>query len=158
MSQLYNFQISSLYDEEIDLSQLKEKVVLIVNTASKCGLTPQYDGLEKLHQQYKEQGLVVLGAPCNQFGRQEPGGASEIASFCLINYGVSFQITEKIKVNGSSAHPLFKWLKKESGGLLPIIKWNFTKFLLDKDGNLIKRFSPKTLPKDIESYIVKALK
>lgn len=157
MSQLYNFQISSLYGEELDLNELKGKVVLVVNTASKCGLTPQYEGLEKLHQKYEEQGLTIIGCPCNQFGGQEPGGAKEIESSCLINYGVSFQITEKIKVNGSGAHPLFKWLKKEAGGLLPIIKWNFTKFLVDKDGNVIKRFSPQTLPKDIDSYIQKAL-
>ena len=158
MSQLYNFEISSLYGEKMDLSQLKGDVVLIVNTASKCGLTPQYEGLEKLHQKYSDKGLTIIGCPCNQFGGQEPGDADEIKSSCLINYGVSFQVTEKIDVNGGTAHPLFKWLKKEAGGLLgSAIKWNFTKFLLDKEGNVIKRFAPTTAPKDIEAYIQKAL-
>ena len=158
MSTLYNIEISSLYGEKIDLSQLKGSVVLIVNTASKCGLTPQYEGLEALHQKYGSKGLRIIGCPCNQFGGQEPGDASEITSFCQDNYGVSFQMTEKINVNGGEAHPLFRWLKKEAGGIFgSAIKWNFTKFLLDKEGNVIKRFAPTTAPKDIEAYIQKAL-
>ena len=159
MSQLYDFQISSLYGEEIDLSALKGNVVLIVNTASKCGLTPQYDGLEKLHQKYHEKGLVIIGCPCNQFNQQEPGSPDEIKKSCLTTYGVSFLITEKIKVNGTNAHPLFKWLKKEARGFLgSAIKWNFTKFLIDPEGKVIKRFAPTTTPQAIESYVIKSLK
>jgi glutathione peroxidase len=131
---------------------------LIVNTASQCGLTPQYEGLQALHEQYSEQGLVIIGCPCNQFGGQEPGSAKEIEGGCLINYGVDFMISEKLDVNGENSHPLFVYLRKQLPGVLGNrIKWNFTKFLIGKDGQPIKRFSPTTKPKSIESYIQKSL-
>jgi glutathione peroxidase len=132
------------------MDKYKGKVVLVVNTASKCGFTPQYEGLEKLHEEYKGKGLEILGFPCNQFAGQEPGGKDEIET-CLLNYGVDFQMFDKIDVNGKNAHPIFKYLKKELPGTLGgRIKWNFTKFLIDKDGNPVKRFAPSTKPEKIE--------
>lgn len=158
MNNLYSFSANTLRGEPVDFNQFKDKVVLIVNTASKCGLTPQYAGLEKLHQQYKDQDLVVLGFPCNQFGGQEPGDADEIEGSCLVNYGVTFTICEKIHVNGSEAHPLYQWLTKESPGILGSkIKWNFTKFLIGKDGGVLDRFAPTTKPEKLEGAIQKAL-
>ena len=134
------------------------KVVLVVNTASKCGFTPQYEGLETLYRRHKDEGLVVLGFPCNQFGNQEPGGKEEIEEGCLINYGVSFPMFDKVDVNGPSAHPVFRYLKSELGGILGSrIKWNFTKFLIDASGKPVKRFAPITKPEKLEPYIAKLL-
>jgi glutathione peroxidase len=130
----------------------------VVNTASKCGFTPQFEGLEKLHEQYADAGLVVLGFPCNQFGNQDPGANDEIGAFCQKNYGVSFPMFEKIDVNGDEAHPLYKWLREEQSGLLgDKIKWNFTKFLIGRDGAVIKRYASTTKPEKIASDIEKAL-
>lgn len=158
MSEFYGFSANSLRGEPISLEKYKGKVVLVVNVASKCGLTPQYEGLEALHQKFGEQGLVILGFPCNQFGGQEPGGVAEIEQTCRINYGVTFQMFEKIEVNGNGAHPLYQYLKKAQPGLLGNgIKWNFTKFLIGADGNPLKRFAPTTKPKDLERDIKKAL-
>tara|TARA_R110002072_G_scaffold64203_3_gene159479 strand:- start:90096 stop:90584 length:489 start_codon:yes stop_codon:yes gene_type:complete len=152
---LYQAELNDLKGQVIDFNSYKGKVVLIVNTASKCGFTPQYEGLEKLHQEYKDKGLVILGTPCNQFGKQEPGSTNEIQEFCQVNYGVSFTISEKLDVNGGNAHPLYQWLKKEKPGLLntEAVKWNFTKFLIDKDGNVVKRYAPKDTPESIEEHI-----
>ncbi len=158
MSEFYNLSANSLRGEPIAFEQYKGKVVLVVNVASKCGLTPQYEGLEALYQKYKDQGLVILGFPCNQFGAQEPGGVSEIEQTCRINYGVTFQMFEKIEVNGGGAHPIYKYLKKALPGLLGNgIKWNFTKFLVGADGQPLKRFAPTTAPKDLDGDIRKAL-
>ena len=133
-------------------------LTLIVNTASKCGFTPQFEGLEKLHQQYKNQGLVVIGFPCNQFGSQDPGSNDEIGAFCQKNYGVDFLMMEKIDVNGNNEHPLYTWLKKQEGGFLTDgIKWNFTKFLVNRQGEVVERYAPTTKPESIESDIVKLL-
>jgi glutathione peroxidase len=152
---IFQFEVKLLNGTLKQLSEYQGKTIVIVNTASKCGLTPQYEGLEKLYQKYQNQGLVVLGFPCNQFGHQEAGSAEEIAEFCQINYGVSFPIFEKIEVNGSNAHPLFKFLKsKLGGGLLgSAIKWNFTKFVIDKYGVPKKRFSPTSTPESMEDYL-----
>ena len=149
----------SLSGEEIDLSRYKGKVLVIVNTASKCGFTNQYAGLEELYEKYKDKGLEILGFPCNQFGGQEPGSEEEIANFCQKNYGVDFQMFEKVDVNGSDAHPLYKFLTHEAPGALKTeaIKWNFTKFLVDKNGKVLKRFAPNVAPKDLESDIEKQL-
>lgn len=157
---IYNFKINSLNGSVIDFSDLKDKTILVVNTASKCGLTPQYEGLQKLHEKYQDQGLVVIGFPCNQFGDQEPGDAKEISENCLVNYGVSFLITEKIDVNGSNTNPIFEYLKDSLPGLLGMkdIKWNFTKFLIDRNGTPSKRFAPTTEPNQIEGDIEKLLK
>ena len=134
------------------------KVVLVVNTASKCGFTPQYEGLETLYRRHKDEGLVVLGFPCNQFGNQEPGGKEEIEEGCLLNYGVSFPVFDKVDVNGPNAHPVFKYLKSELGSILGSrIKWNFTKFLIDASGKPVKRFAPITKPEKLEPYIAKLL-
>lgn len=158
MSEFYNLSANSLRGEPISLDQYKGKVVLVVNVASKCGLTPQYEGLEALYQKYKDQGLVILGFPCNQFGAQEPGGVAEIEQTCRINYGVTFQMFEKIEVNGGGAHPIYKYLKKALPGMLGNgIKWNFTKFLIGADGTPLKRFAPTTAPKDLDADIRKAL-
>jgi len=156
-TQFYNYKATSLNGKEISMDQYKGKVVLVVNTASKCGFTPQYEGLEKLHKEYKDKGLEILGFPCNQFANQEPGGKDDIDA-CLLNYGVDFQMFNKIDVNGKNADPIFKYLKKELPGTLGgRIKWNFTKFLIDKDGNPVKRFSPSTKPEklvaDIEAFL-----
>ncbi len=140
------------------LADYKGKVLLIVNTASKCGFTPQYEGLQSLYEKYKDRGLEVLGFPCDQFGHQEPGSDDEIKSFCEVNYGVDFPLFCKIEVNGDAAHPLYKFLKSEKGGLLgDSIKWNFTKFLVDKKGTVVERFAPTTAPASIESQIEKLL-
>jgi glutathione peroxidase len=158
-SNFHQFKATSLQNKEIDMENYKGKVVLVVNTASKCGLTPQYEGLEKLYKEYKDKGLVILGFPCNQFGKQEPGGAKEIAEGCLINYGVTFPMFSKIEVNGENAHPIYKYLKSELKGIFGNrIKWNFTKFLIDKDGIPYKRFSPTTTPDKLRSYIEALLK
>jgi glutathione peroxidase len=156
----YDFKATSLQGKEIGMDSYKGKVVLVVNTASKCGLTPQYEGLEKLYRDYKDQGLVILGFPCNQFAGQEPGSEKEISEGCLINYGVSFPMFAKIDVNGSDAHPIYKYLKSElKGGILgSSIKWNFAKFMLDKNGNPVKRFSPTTTPDKLVEDIEKLLK
>lgn len=146
----YDFSATSLNGDIIKMSDYNAKVILVVNTASKCGLTPQYEGLEALYRKYKDRGLVILGFPCNQFKDQEPGTSAEIAEFCLINYGVSFPMFEKIDVNGESANPLYKYLKSVLPG---DIEWNFTKFLIDKNGKPIKRFSPRTNPEELEKDI-----
>ncbi|HKK82007.1 MAG TPA: glutathione peroxidase [Prolixibacteraceae bacterium] len=153
-AKFYEFKAKSLQGEEVEMNQFEGKMVLVVNTASKCGLTPQYEGLEALYQKYKDKGLVILGFPCNQFANQEPGDEKSISENCLINYGVTFPMFAKVDVNGDTAHPLFKYLKKELGGLLGSkIKWNFTKFLIDGEGNPVKRFSPTTKPEKIDTYI-----
>jgi glutathione peroxidase len=140
------------------LADYKGKVLLIVNTASQCGFTPQYQGLQSLHAKYKDRGFEVLGFPCDQFGHQEPGSDEEIQSFCERNYGVEFPLFSKIEVNGEGAHPVFKFLKNEKGGLLgSSIKWNFTKFLVDKKGSVVERFAPMTSPAAIEPQIEKLL-
>jgi glutathione peroxidase len=150
-STFYNFKIKSISGKEINMSEFIGKVILIVNTASKCGLTQQYTGLQELNEKYKDQGLVIIGFPCNQFGGQEPGTEEKISNNCLINYGVTFLMTEKIDVNGDNADPIFVYLKKELPGLLGLneIKWNFGKFLIDKNGKPFKRFAPTTEPKDL---------
>ena len=154
----YQFTARSLQGKEISMETYKGKVVLVVNTASKCGLTPQYEGLENLYEKYKDQGLVILGFPCNQFGNQEPGTEKEISEGCLINYGVSFPMFSKIEVNGENAHLIYKYLKNRLPGIFgKNIKWNFAKFLIDRNGIPVKRFSPTTIPeklvKDIEKYL-----
>ncbi len=155
----YDFSANSLQGKEISMRDYAGNMVLIVNTASKCGLTPQYAGLEKLYRKYKDKGLVILGFPSNQFANQEPGDANSIAEGCLLNYGVSFPIFTKVDVNGENAHPLFKFLKNELKGLgNNEIKWNFTKFLVDANGKPIKRFSPLTKPEDIDRYLEKHIK
>jgi glutathione peroxidase len=134
------------------------KTVLVVNTASKCGLTPQYEGLQKLYEKYQDKGLAILGFPCNQFANQEPGDNKSIAEGCLVNYGVTFPMFSKVDVNGKNAHPIFKYLKDQLPGTIgKSIKWNFTKFLIDKDGNPVKRFAPTTKPEDMEDFIEKML-
>ncbi|MFD0976869.1 glutathione peroxidase [Salinimicrobium gaetbulicola] len=154
----YNYSATNIKGEEISMEEFKGKTVLVVNTASKCGLTPQLEGLESLYQKYKDQGLVILGFPCNQFGNQEPGDEQSIEEGCMINYGVSFPMFSKVEVNGKNAHPVFQYLKKEKSGLLgKRIKWNFTKFLIDKNGKTIKRFSPTTKPEKIEDYLSSSL-
>jgi len=155
---IYDFSAQSLRGEDVSLKAFSGKAVLVVNTASKCGLTPQYKGLESLYKTYQDRGLVILGFPCNQFGNQEPGNASEIGTFCEINYGVSFPMFEKIEVNGPGTHPLFQFLKKAKPGLFgKDIRWNFTKFLVGRDGKPIRRFSPTTTPDKIAPAIEKAL-
>ncbi|MFK7787691.1 MAG: glutathione peroxidase [Crocinitomicaceae bacterium] len=152
---IYDFEANKLNGEKIKLDEFEGKTIVVVNTASKCGLTPQYEGLESMYQKYKDQGLVILGFPCNQFGKQEKGNSDEIQEFCQVNYGVSFPMFEKIEVNGKSAHPIYQYLKSElSGGLLGSkIKWNFTKFVIDKNGNPVKRYAPTTSPEKMESFI-----
>ncbi len=158
MKQFYSYSANSLRGEHVSMSDYKGKVVLVVNTASKCGLTPQYEGLEELYKKYKDQGLIILGFPCNQFGNQEPGDANSISEGCLINYGVSFTMFEKIEVNGEGTHPLYQYLKKSCRGLFNnSIKWNFTKFLINAEGEPMKRFAPQIEPKKLESAIIKAL-
>lgn len=155
---LSDFTATTLSGEGRDLSAYAGDVVLVVNTASKCGFTPQYAGLEELYAAHKDDGFVVLGFPCNQFGGQEPGSEEEIGEFCQLNYGVTFPMFEKVDVNGDDAHPLFTWLKKEKSGLLGgKIKWNFTKFLVGRDGQVIDRYAPTTKPEDLEGDVVSAL-
>jgi glutathione peroxidase len=156
---LYDFKATRIDGREVPLSDYRGKVLLIVNTASKCGFTPQYEGLEKLYQRYGEKGFMILGFPSNQFGAQEPGSNAEIANFCRVNYGVSFDMFAKIDVNGDNTHPLYKYLKKEATGLLgsEVIKWNFTKFLIGRDGKVIDRYAPATKPESIAKAIEKLL-
>jgi len=160
MSDLYNFKVKDINGEDVALENYKGKVLLVVNTASKCGFTPQYKGLEEMYKKHKENGLEVLGFPCNQFGKQEPGDAEEIKNFCSLTYDVSFPMFAKIDVNGNEASPFFEHLKAEAPGVLgsKAIKWNFTKFLVDKDGNVLKRFAPKDTPEKIEKEIENLLK
>lgn len=154
----YHFSAKTLQGKEISMDAYKGKTVLVVNTASKCGLTPQFEGLELLNQKYKDKGLIILGFPCNQFANQEPGDEKSIAEGCVINYGVTFQMFSKVDVNGENAHPLYQYLKSKLGGVLGSkIKWNFTKFLIDEKGNPVKRFSPTTKPEKIEKYLEKHL-
>jgi len=154
----YSFSATTLQGREKSMEDFKGKVVLVVNTASKCGFTPQYEGLEKLYHDYNDKGLVVLGFPCNQFGNQEPGTEKEIAEGCLINYGVSFPMFSKIEVNGANAHPLYKFLKSKLPGFPGrSIKWNFTKFLIDRNGIPAKRFSPQTKPEQMAGEIERLL-
>lgn len=154
----YDFSANKMNGKEVRMEEYKDKVVLIVNTASKCGLTPQLEGLESLYKEYKDKGLEILGFPCNQFASQDPGTNKEISEFCLVNYGVTFSMLEKIDVNGKDAHPIYKFLKEEAKGTLSNeIKWNFTKFLIDKEGNVIKRYAPITKPEKIKSDIEKLL-
>ena len=159
MSTVYDFEALSIDGQNVALSQYRGQVLLIVNTASACGFTPQFTGLEKLHQQYGQQGLAVIGFPCNQFASQDPGDDAQIASFCQKNYGVSFQMMSKIKVNGDGAHPLYQWLTAEAPGLLgsKAIKWNFTKFLVGRDGRVLKRYAPQDTPAKIAKDIEAAL-
>jgi glutathione peroxidase len=159
MSSIYTFTAQSLNGETISLDRYRGKVLLIVNTASECGFTPQYAGLQKLHETYAARGLDVLGFPCNQFGKQEPGDATQIGSFCEKNYGVTFQMFDKIDVNGANAHPLYRFLTSEAPGLLGLegIKWNFTKFLVDRDGKVAERYAPTTKPDSITADIEKLL-
>jgi glutathione peroxidase len=151
----HDFSVDRLNGETLSLDQYRGKVLLIVNTASKCGFTPQYQGLEEVYQQFKDKGVEVLGFPCNQFGAQEPGSADEIGAFCEKNYGVTFPLFAKIDVNGEQAHPLFKYLKQAAPGLMgtEAIKWNFTKFLIRKDGSVYKRYAPQTEPKELAADI-----
>jgi glutathione peroxidase len=155
---IYQFDVETIGGEKISLEEYKGKVVLIVNVASKCGFTPQYEGLQELYQKYQDQGFVVLGFPCNQFRNQEPGSNEEIMEFCSTNYGVTFPMFSKIDVNGENAHPLYKFLKSEQSGLITDeIKWNFTKFLVDRNGKPVDRFATTTKPESIEKDIEKLL-
>ncbi len=159
MTTIYDFSARTLQGKDVSLSDYRGQPMLIVNTASKCGFTPQYEGLETLYKAHRDQGLVVLGFPCNQFGAQEPGSEDEIGAFCQANYGVSFPMFAKIEVNGAGAHPLYDFLKREKAGVLGTrnIKWNFTKFLVDRGGRVVGRFAPATKPKDIAQAIAKVL-
>lgn len=155
---VYEYKAKSNSGDEISLDKYKGKVLLIVNTASKCGFTKQYEGLEKLYEKYNSRGFEILAFPCNQFGAQEPGSAEEIKQFCSLQYGVKFQIFDKIEVNGDNAHPLYKFLVKSVGGMVTdSIKWNFTKFLIDKEGKPVKRYAPQTTPEKISDEIEKML-
>lgn len=156
---LHDFKVQNGQGQETDLSQYQGKTVLVVNVASKCGFTPQYDGLEALYEKYKDQGFVILGFPCNQFGAQEPGTNADIMDFCKMNYGVTFPVMAKVEVNGKKAAPVYEFLKSSAKGLFGTesIKWNFTKFLVGPDGKVIKRYAPKTEPQEIEADIKKVL-
>lgn len=154
----YDFSAKNMNGQEVKMEEYKGKVILVVNTASKCGLTPQLEGLENLYKEYKDKDFEILGFPCNQFAHQDPGTNKEITQFCLLNYGVTFTMFEKIDVNGDGAHPLYKFLKEEAKGSLGnAIKWNFTKFLIDKEGKVIKRYAPVTTPDKIKEDIEKLL-
>lgn len=157
MKTIYDFEAKTIEGVDVPLSNYTDKVLLLVNTASQCGFTPQFKGLETLHKNLSPKGLVILGFPCNQFGNQDPGSNDEIQNFCQSNYGVSFQMMEKIEVNGSNAHPLFVWLKKQAPGILGSegIKWNFTKFLVSRNGQVIKRYAPQDSPESIAKEIEK---
>ena len=159
MTSLYDFQAARIDGQPVRLSDYRGQVLLIVNTASACGFTPQFAGLEELHKKYAARGLVLLGFPCNQFGKQDPGSNLDIGAFCEKNYGVDFTMMSKIDVNGPNAIPLYDWLKKEAPGVLGTrsIKWNFTKFLIGRDGKVIKRYAPKTKPRELDSDIESAL-
>lgn len=155
MTTAYDFSATTLDGDEQSLKAYKGKALLIVNVASKCGFTPQYEGLEAMYRRHKDEGLEILGFPCDQFGHQEPGNADEIRQFCSLNYDVSFPMFAKIDVNGDKAHPLYKWLKSEKAGFLgtEMVKWNFTKFLVDRDGNVVKRYGPQDAPDKIEKEL-----
>ncbi len=156
---VYDFDAQTITGKKVALSDYRGRVLLIVNTASKCGFTPQFEGLEQLWKDYEAKGLTVVGFPCNQFGGQDPGSDGEIAEFCQLNYGVSFPMMGKVDVNGGDAHPLWQWLKKEKRGLLgtEMIKWNFTKFLIGKDGQVLERYAPNDEPAKLRADIEKAL-
>ncbi|WP_134765778.1 glutathione peroxidase [Nocardioides sp. 1609] len=158
MTSLKDFSATTLDGQPVDLSAYAGQVVLVVNTASECGFTGQYEGLQQLHERYADQGLVVIGFPCDQFGGQEPGDEAQIGAFCQKNYGVTFPMMSKVEVNGDGAHPLYQWLKSEKGGLLGgKIKWNFTKYLVGRDGQVIDRYAPTTKPEKMAGDIEKAL-
>ncbi|WP_108790326.1 glutathione peroxidase [Erythrobacter sp. Alg231-14] len=159
MTTIADFTVTTNRGEDLDLSTKQGTVLLVVNTASKCGFTPQYDGLEELYQQFKDSDFEVLGFPCNQFGAQEPGNADEIAEFCKVNFGVTFPLMKKIDVNGPDASPLYDWMKSEKKGLMgsTSVKWNFTKFLINRDGAVVKRYGPQDTPKSIAKDIEKLL-
>lgn len=159
MTTIADFTVTTNRGQPLDLKDKLGTVLLVVNTASKCGFTPQYDGLEKLFQQYRNRGFEVLGFPCNQFGAQEPGNADEIEQFCKVNFGVTFPLMEKVDVNGADASPLFDWMKSEKKGLMgtSAIKWNFTKFLIDRQGRVVKRYAPTDKPEAIARDIEKLL-
>lgn len=159
MSSVHAFDAVSIQGEPVAFEQFRGKVLLIVNTASACGFTPQLAGLEQLHQTFSDRGLMVIGFPCNQFGGQDPGSNTEIADFCQRNYGVGFPMMSKVEVNGSNAHPLWRWLTAEAPGILgsQAIKWNFTKFLIGKDGQVIRRYAPQDAPEKLVSAIEQAL-
>lgn len=156
---IYDFSITTIDGQTVPLEQFRGRVLLLVNTASACGFTPQYAGLEQLHRDFRDRGLTVVGFPCNQFGHQEPGDASEIVQFCQTRYGVSFALSEKIDVNGERAHPLFRHLKQAAPGLLGTegIKWNFTKFLIDRDGRIVGRYAPTDDPESLRTRIEQLL-
>jgi glutathione peroxidase len=159
MSTFYDFKALNHLGNEVDLKDYKDKVVIVVNTASKCGFTPQYEQLEELYQEYHEKGVEIIAFPCNQFGEQEQGSNDEIQSFCQLNYGLTFPVFSKIEVNGENEHPLYTYLKSEKKGLLgKDIKWNFTKFLIDKNGNVVKRYAPQTNPLKMKSDIEELIK
>ncbi len=155
MAKFHEFSVRTIDGRDSSLNEYAGKVIAVVNTASKCGFTPQYDGLEKLYEKYKDRGFVVLGFPCNQFGAQEPGDEAEIAEFCSTSFGVTFPMFAKIEVNGANAHPLYRYLKAEKPGMLSTegIKWNFTKFLIDRNGNVVDRFAPATKPEELSQAI-----
>ncbi len=159
MTSFYDFNAETLDGKPAPLADYRDKVILIVNTASKCGFTGQYAGLESLYRKYRDKGVVVLGFPCNQFGAQEPGDAAEIANFCSLTYDVDFPMMQKVDVNGAEAHPLYVWLKREKPGVLGTtgIKWNFTKFLIDRSGRVVDRFAPTLEPKALEGAIERLL-
>jgi len=159
MTTVYDFSASTIDGVEQSLAAYKGKTLLVVNVASKCGFTPQYQGLEALYEKFRDRGVVVLGFPCDQFGHQEPGDEEEIKNFCSLNYDVQFPLFAKIDVNGANAHPLYKYLKSQAKGLLgsESIKWNFTKFLVDSDGNVVRRYAPNDTPQSIEKDIAAAL-
>jgi len=160
MQSIFEFSAKDIKGDELDFSRFKDQVLLLVNTASACGFTPQLNGLQELHTSYSARGLVVMGFPCNQFGGQDPKSEEEIAQFCATQYGVEFLLMQKIEVNGEEAHPLFKWLKAQAPGLFntQAIKWNFTKFLVGKNGQVLKRFAPQDAPSSLSSEIELALK
>ncbi|WP_160675018.1 glutathione peroxidase [Clostridium sp. C8-1-8] len=156
---IYDFKATDIDGKEVDFSQYKGKVLLIVNTASKCGLTPQFEELEALYKKLGNEKFEILGFPCNQFASQDPGNSDEIKSFCMLNYGVTFKMFEKVDVNGENAHPIYKYLTSQKGGVLSkAVKWNFTKFLVDSKGNVVDRYAPTTVPSKIEEDITKLLK
>lgn len=158
MASIYDFKALRNNGQEQDFAEFKGKVLMIVNTASKCGFTPQYKGLEALYQKYKDQGFVIVGFPCDQFAHQEPGDDAAIAQFCEINFGVTFPLMKKIEVNGKNAHPIYKYLKEETKGLLGgAIKWNFTKFLISRDGSRIQRFAPMATPESLDEKVAALL-
>lgn len=156
---IYEYTATNIRGQEVPLSDYQDKVILIVNTASKCGFTPQFEGLEHLHNELEDKGLVILGFPCNQFGKQDPGADGQIEEFCQLNYGVSFPMFSKVDVNGGDAHPLFTYLKDEARGVLGSkkIKWNFTKFLINRQGEVVKRYAPTDTPESMQADVEKLL-